>query len=164
MREDIAVELTYEEFEIAVRNHIRKKGETITDFKVSPERESIEGQDGEYEFDVVARFAILDGAEILVLIECKKYKSSIKREKVQILHDKLRSVGGNKAMLFTTSKFQRGAVEYAQAHGISLVRFTHNEMTYYVKARFMDSYEVFIDEDGETAHQVVCEKNLLSRD
>ena len=39
----------------------------------------------EYEIDVVARFTILEGAEIVVLIECKHYKNSIKRELVQTL-------------------------------------------------------------------------------
>jgi restriction system protein len=157
------VYLTYEEFEIAVRNHIKAKGENLEGFEISPKREVLEGSDGEYEFDVVAKFTVFGEASILVLIECKKYSATnpIKREKVQILYDKLRSVGGNKAMFFSTSKFQRGAIEYAQAHGISLVMFANNEITYAVKARFIDSCEVTIDEDGETAYQIVCDGNAL---
>nr|WP_249671834.1 restriction endonuclease [Pseudomonas syringae] len=55
------------------------------------------------------------------MIECKKYRNAVERELVQVLQDKVRSVGAHKSMLFTTTEFQSEAVKYAKAHGIALV-------------------------------------------
>jgi restriction system protein len=49
------------------------------------------------------------------------HKNRIKREHVQMLYCKLVTLGARKAMLFSTSEFQEGAVEYAIQHGIALV-------------------------------------------
>jgi len=121
------------------------------------------GADGEYEIDVVARFTILEGAEVIVLVECKHHKNSFKRELVQALHSKLVSVGAHKAMMFTTAKYQRGAIEFAKAHGISLVRFTDSELNYAVKAVLVDAVEMSIDEDGNNSYEVMCSGNALMR-
>lgn len=151
--------MTPDEYEIGVRNVIAAKGETLSDFQVTL-KEDMAGSDGEYEIDVVARFSILDGAEIVVLIECKHHKNPIKRELVQVLHSKLGSIGAHKAMMFTTAKYQRGAIEFAQEHGISLVMFEKN-IKYAVKAILTDAIEVSIDDDGNTAYTVLCEANAL---
>jgi len=152
--------MTPDEYEIGVKNVIAAKGGNLQDFKVTL-KEAVAGSDGEYEIDVVARFSVFDGAEIVVLIECKHHKNSIKRELVQVLHSKLGSVGANKAMMFTTANYQRGAIEFAQEHGISLVIFRESEMKYAVKAILTDAVEVSIDEDGNTAYTVLCEANAL---
>jgi restriction system protein len=162
--DDKPVELySPEEFEIAVKNFIKEKGETLTDFQVN-HLEVIEGSDGEYEIDVTAKFTVLDGAEIKVLIECKHYKRSVDRDKVMILNQKLQSTGAHKGMIFTTSKFQRGAVEFAKKHGIALAKLAHSEATYYLKSRLVDIYEVSIDEDDETSYKIVCDKNGIMQD
>jgi restriction system protein len=49
-----------------------------------------------------------------MLIECKRHKEKVKRDLVMVLHQRLQSVGGQKAMLFSTAGFQTGAVEYAR--------------------------------------------------
>jgi restriction system protein len=111
--------------------------------------------------DVVVRFTAFDGAEYLTLVECKHHKNSIKRELVQALHSKLQSVGGQKAMMFSTAKFQRGAIEFAQVHNISLVHFRDNEMTYCVKSRLIDALEVFIDDDENTDYKMICKGTAI---
>lgn len=57
-----------------------------------------------------------------MLVECKKHKNPIKRELVQALHQKQLSLGANKAILVSTSAFQEGAIKFARAHGIALVK------------------------------------------
>jgi restriction system protein len=42
----------------------------------------------------------------------------------------MRSSGAQKAILFATNGFQKGALEYAKAHGIALVRILEGELTY----------------------------------
>jgi restriction system protein len=84
--------------------------------------ESMGGIDGEYEFDVVARFEAV-GAEILILMECKHHRNLSNARCFRCFTiDRLHSVGAHKGMVFATSGFQSGAVEYAQAHGIALVQ------------------------------------------
>ncbi|MGP3790676.1 restriction endonuclease [Pseudomonas sp. B392_1p] len=70
----------------------------------------------------------------MVLIECKKYSSPIERETVQVLHDKVRSLGAHKGMLFTTTGFQSGAIKYAKAHGIALIRVTSGSASYQTRS------------------------------
>ena len=114
------VNLTPEEFEIEVHNLIEMSGLGLTDFKVQ-RLEKLAGTDGEYEIDVTARFRALN-VDFLVLIECKHHRNPIKREVVQVLYDRIRAVGGHKGMIFSTAKFQSGALEYAKTHGIALVQ------------------------------------------
>ena len=154
------IQMTFDDYEIGVKNVISAKGQHLEDFQVT-RKEVLEGADGKYEIDVVARFTILEGAEVVVLVECKHHKNSIKRELVQALYSKLISVGAHKAMMFTTANYQRGAIEFAKAHGISLVRFTDSELNYAVKAIFVDAVEMTIDEDGNNAYEVICKGNAL---
>ena len=113
-------ELTPEEFERTVRDILEKCGASLDSF-VTRHGENVAGTDGSYVIDVTARFKAL-GADFLVLVECKHHKSPIKREMVQVLHDKMQSTGAQKGMLFASTGFQSGAIEYAKVHGIALVR------------------------------------------
>ncbi len=130
------INLTPDEFELEVKKIIEASRETLESFSVT-HKDLIDGVDGEYEIDVAARFSALGGS-FLVLIECKRYKSSVKREIVQALNDKVRSIGAQKGMLFTTSGFQSGAVEYAKKHGIALVQLVDGKSTYKTRSLFDD--------------------------
>jgi restriction system protein len=156
------IEMTFDDYEVGVKNVIEAKGHDLKGFRVT-RRETLKGTDGEYEIDVVARFSILDGAEVVVLIECKHHKNSIKRELVQILHSKVVSVRAHKAMMFTTAGYQRGAIEFAKGHGISLVRFIDSQLNYAVKSILVDAVEMSIDEDGNNSYEVICPGNALMR-
>ncbi|MDP0501645.1 MAG: restriction endonuclease [Verrucomicrobiota bacterium JB022] len=120
---------TPEEFEQHVQCLIQKSGVGLESFETT-RREKLQGCDGEYEIDVVARFEALN-TRFIVLIECKHHRNPIKREIVQILADRIRSCGAHKGMIFSTVRFQRGAVEYALRHGIALVKVTDAEPVYF---------------------------------
>jgi restriction system protein len=111
--------LTPEAFELEVRSILDGLGAGLADYR-SEHREIVSGNDGDYEIDITVRFTAL-GAMFLTLVECKHYKRPVGREKVQALFAKMQSVGAHKGMLFATSGFQSGAVEFATAHGIALV-------------------------------------------
>lgn len=120
-----------EQFEIEVQNQIRTLGINLQNFDVK-RREKIVGSDGEYEIDVLARFEAL-GCNFVVLIECKHHKNSIKREVIQVLNDRLRSIGAQKGMLFSTAGFQSGAIEYAKKNGIALIEVEDGKNSYFVR-------------------------------
>jgi hypothetical protein len=60
------IAMTFDDYEVGVKNVVEAKGHDLKDFQVT-RKEVLEGSDGEYEIDVVARFTILEGAEIVVL-------------------------------------------------------------------------------------------------
>ena len=137
--------LTPEQFEEAVENLLRRVGMSLPEFEIQ-RLEKIKAPDGVYEIDVTARFEVL-GASFLVLIECKLHRNPIKREVVQVLYDRLRAVGAHKGMIFSTAKFQRGAIEFARAHGIALiqlvdVREPHQQRVFHCLSNqtFLDSH------------------------
>lgn len=91
--------------------------------------DKVQGVDGLYDFDATVKFK-LGGMQFLVLIEAKRHSNPIKRELVQVLHDKLRSVGAQKAAMIATAPFQRGALEYAKTNGIALATVTEARFTF----------------------------------
>lgn len=160
MSENDYIELTPDQYEVAVRNFIITQGENLTDFKVDL-LEKVPTHDGEYEIDVTARFSVFGGAAIVVLIECKHYITSVvDRDKVMILNQKVQSAGAHKGMIFTTSKYRRGAVKFAKEHGISLAKLGPN-IEYAVKSIRVNAYEVDIDEDEQIIYNIVCNGNAL---
>jgi restriction system protein len=124
--------ITSVQFELQVKGFLESTSGKLEEFKTE-HRESIEGPDGTYEIDITARFRIL-GAKFLVLVECKHHKNRISRDYVQVLHAKQVSLGAQKAMLFSTSGFNEGAVNYALQHGIALVQLASGETLYFTKS------------------------------
>ncbi|TCS42980.1 restriction endonuclease [Reinekea marinisedimentorum] len=116
------------EFEHLVKDWVEKAGKNLISIDVK-HNQKLEAYDSTYQIDVVAKFEAL-GGDFVVLIECKKHKSAIPRSLVQELHDKVRSIGAHKGMLFATTGFQSGALQYAKAHGIALVRITDGNASY----------------------------------
>lgn len=125
-------ELTPVEFERFVRGVLDQEGARLKDYQ-SAHLETIEAHDGKYEFDVTARFEAL-GADFLVVVECKRWAAPIEREQVQALEQKRQSVHAHKAILFSTSEFRRGAVEFAEAHGIALAQIKDGGTTFIAKS------------------------------
>ncbi len=112
--------ITPEDFELLVKGIIDAAAGGLVDYR-SEHLASLSGGDGDYVIDVVASFTAL-GAQFVVLVECKRQSRDVEREVIQVLHSKLQSLGAQKAMLFSTSGFQSGAIEYAESHGIALVQ------------------------------------------
>jgi len=90
----------------------------------------LSGSGGDYEFDGVAKFEIFKGAKIVVLIECKRYSRPIEREIINSLYSKIQDVGAHKAIIFSTSGFQSGALSYAKEKGIACVTFLDGDYNY----------------------------------
>lgn len=124
--------LTPRQFEIQVRRILDAASDGLNNYE-SQHLETVQGSDGAYIFDVTARFSAL-GAAFLVLIECKHQGRDVERSEVQILHDKMRSVGAQKAILFSISGFQSGAIEYATHHRIALVQLRDESTCWFTKS------------------------------
>jgi restriction system protein len=120
------------EYELAVKGILDAVGNSLVGYE-SSHLEELSGTDGDYIIDIVARFSAL-GASFLVLVECKHHRRNVERQDVQVLHAKLQSVGAQKAILFTTSGFQSGAIDYAETHGIALVQFASGESVWFTKS------------------------------
>lgn len=116
------------EYERAVADIVKTAGHEIADWRVE-HLDPVEGLDGTYVIDVTVRFR-LTGLDFLVLFECKRHASPVKREHVQVLHVKMQSTGAQKGVVVAASGFQRGALQYARAHGIACVRLVDDAWTY----------------------------------
>jgi restriction system protein len=123
-----AHELSAADYERAVAALVRDSGQEVTDWQVR-HLDPVEGVDGTYIIDVTVRFRLL-GADYLTLFECKRHATPVKREHVQVLHDKLRSTGAHKGIVVAASGFQSGALSYAKTHGIACVRLVDGAWTY----------------------------------
>lgn len=103
--------------------------ERLSDFKIEHNVKE-EAPDGTYQLDIVATFTAL-GVELKILCECKQYTSPVKRERVELLEGRMRSLGMHKGILLSTSGFQSGAIKYAKSHGIALIQvFDHSCQKY----------------------------------
>jgi restriction system protein len=118
-------------FEREVKKLLDAAGSQLLGFE-SKHRAKLTGVDGTNEIDILARFAAL-GVEFKVLVECKHQSEPVKRQVVQVLNDRIRSMGAQKGLLVATTRFQRGAIEYAQQHGIALVQLVEGRATYFTR-------------------------------
>lgn len=110
------------DFELFCKNTLEAYAEKegLHEFSIQ-HNQHLKAYDGTYQIDVLAEFTAL-GVKNKVLIECKKYNKPVERKVVAELEEKLRSVGANKGIVMSTSGFQSGAVQFAEAHGIALLQ------------------------------------------
>ena len=90
----------------------------------------IPAHDGTYQIDGKIQFTYM-GLSFLCLVECKRYKGPIEREKVAALYAKMQSIGAQKGIFITTSFYQTGALLYAAEHGIALITITDDGVTFH---------------------------------
>lgn len=135
MRHQIeTVAITPTEFENQVKIWLETAAESTIKFNVTARRK-LRGSSGEYEIDAVAEFEIFGGAKIIVLVECKYYTSPVKRDVVMLLNAKIQEIGAHKGIVFATSGFQSGALEYARVDGIATVNVVDGDTLYETKAQ-----------------------------
>jgi restriction system protein len=125
-------DISPDEYERQVVAWLRAAGGTLDHFEVE-HLLHLSGAGGDYEFDAVAEFTILNGAQIVVLVECKRYSQPVEREKLLALWAKLQDVKAHKAMMFATCGFQSGALEYAKTYAIATVAFVEGGFLYETK-------------------------------
>lgn len=116
------------EFEQFVADLLRAGSPGLENYRVQT-HEVLQGIDGSYDFDATVRFTVL-GMDYLVLVEDKRHEHPIKRELVQVLHQKLQSVSAQKAVMISTAPFQKGAIEFAKTHGIALVMVSEGRFAF----------------------------------
>jgi hypothetical protein len=122
-------EITPGEFEEFVAKQLLESADSeVNDLSISL-HEKIAGADGTYDFDTTVRYQFA-GMSFLVLVEAKLHRNPIKRELVQVLHQKVQSVGAHKGLMVSTAPYQTGAVKFAKAHGIALVTVTEGRFVY----------------------------------
>lgn len=74
--------------------------------------------------DVSFVLSIAGGADVLVLVECKHYKSKVPVDDVEEFHSKIDDIGAQKGILITTIGFQSGALKAAKGRRIALALLT----------------------------------------
>lgn len=126
-------ELSPQAFEDHVRDWLLSTGANLSEFKIT-RLEKIEGAGGQYEIDVLVRLRLFEGADLVILVECKHHKNPIKRDVVMVLESKLRDTKAHKGMIFSTVDFQSGALTFAETHGIATLRVTDAGMEYMTRS------------------------------
>lgn len=86
--------------------------------------------------------------DLLTIVECKNYKSAVKREVIDHLIGRKNDVRANEAICFSTSGFQKGAIDKAKDAGIKLVilRFEDLEGNWLTRKNNNRSSSLRIDE------------------
>ncbi len=128
------IEIAPEVYEKQVVSWLRSAGQELQGFTVS-HLEKINGHGGEYSIDGWAEFEIFGGTKICVLVECKKHRRPIERDVILGVHAKAQAVGAQKSIVFSTSGFQKGAIEFATSAGVALVIFVDGKLTYVTRSR-----------------------------
>jgi restriction system protein len=124
-----SADISAKEYELQVVKWLKATASCLDRFTVS-HLKHIEGIGGDYEFDGVAEFTSFHEARFTVLVECKRYSRPVEREKVLALWAKLQAVSAHKAMMFATSGFQSGAIQYASEKGIATITFMAGKLVY----------------------------------
>lgn len=120
------------QFEEIVANWLAR---TEPSFRITHQARLL-GRGGEYGLDALAEAEIFGGAKIRVIIECKKHTRPVNRDVVLGVHSKMIALGLSKAIIFSTSGFQRGAIDYASEVGMALVTVIDGAATYETRSAF----------------------------
>jgi hypothetical protein len=73
-----------------------------------------------HQIDVSIELMVV-GVSVVVLVECKFYKSAVQISDVLEFAERINDIGANKGIIVTTVGFQAGAYRIARGHGIALV-------------------------------------------
>src|SRR6058998_2703251 len=114
--------VTPEQYEREVVAWLRASAQSLDGFTIQ-HRKQLSGLGGDYEFDAVAKLTLFGGAQLVVLVECKRCRRPVEREELLALWAKLQDVGAHKALVFATCGFQSGALDYARLRRIATITF-----------------------------------------
>jgi len=130
--------ITPRDFEIFCMETLKSyaEQEQLQNFRIAHDQK-VEADDGTYQIDVLAEYTAL-GVKNTVIVECKKQSRNVEREIVAALDRKLQSIGAQKGILISTAGFQRGAVQFAEKHGIALWQVCNNYIRGYSNAASSD--------------------------
>ncbi|MFF7146351.1 restriction endonuclease [Streptomyces nodosus] len=107
----------WEEYQIKVSDILSEFG-----FATKVE-EVIEGARGRHEIDVTARIRYA-GIDQLWIVECKKWKRPVPKERVLAFSSIVDDVGADRGLIFAEGGFQAGAVRASRNSSITLTNLT----------------------------------------
>ena len=127
------LEITPEEYERTVLDWLRQneQDQVVTLLH----REVVKGGGGDYQIDVTAELTIF-GATLRILIECKKWRRPVERDHMLAFAMKVQDTGSHKGMMFATSGFQKGAIDFAATRGIATVVFLEGNANFVTASRW----------------------------
>ncbi|WP_327691038.1 restriction endonuclease [Streptomyces sp. NBC_00461] len=101
-----------------------KVSETLAEFGFTTKvEEVIEGARGRHEIDVTARIRYA-GVDQLWIIECKKWKRPVPKERILAFTSIVEDVGADRGLIFAEGGFQAGAVRASRNTSITLTNLT----------------------------------------
>jgi hypothetical protein len=101
-----------------------KVAETLSEFGFATVvEEVIEGARGRHEVDVTARIRYA-GIDQLWIVECKKWKRPVPKERVLAFASIIDDVGADRGLIFAEGGFQAGAVRASRNSSITLTNLT----------------------------------------
>ena len=118
--EKLISEMSPTEFEEFCLDFVSKQLNGAKDISIEHDKK-VDAHDGTYQIDGLIEFTI-GCIRCKTILECKQYKNPVPREKIEILFNRLCSIGANKGILISTAGFQSGAIKYASEHGIALIQ------------------------------------------
>ncbi len=113
-----------DKYEILVKNLLSSQlleGCPATNFKVFHGKKYIGKSGQQYAIDVSAEFKIAQ-VNFLVLVECKYYSRNVDIGDVLKFAARIEDISAHKGILVSTVGFQKGAIKFAKANGIALVK------------------------------------------
>lgn len=85
------------------------------------------------ETDITVEIKIQNILFLIVVIECKDYKTSLDVSEIEEFHSKLQQIGSDntKGIIVTSNgKFRKAAINYSKSKGISLARLYNEDIRY----------------------------------
>lgn len=122
------IDISPVEFEKQIKNIFEGLEREIKKIEII-HNDKINTVNGNFQIDIKVTFEFL-GVDFIVLVECKKHNSPIKRETIQIVKDKVLILGVHKGILVSASGFQRGAIQYAKNNGVALIKIDNGKLEY----------------------------------
>lgn len=100
------------------------------------------------ETDITVEIKIQNILFLIVVIECKDYKTSLDVSEIEEFHSKLQQIGADntKGIIVTSNgKFKKAAINYSRSKGISLARLNNEEIQYACKLDYKEKVSIAED-------------------
>lgn len=106
------------------------------------------------ETDITVEIRIQNILFLIVVVECKDYKTSLDISEVEEFHSKLQQIGADntKGVIVTSNgKVKRAALNYSKSKGISLARFYNDNIYYHLSDVRMEYFDIsFVENNSKT--------------
>ncbi|HEX7904875.1 MAG TPA: restriction endonuclease [Chitinophagaceae bacterium] len=105
----------WKEFEILVADLYKESDEIIAEHNVTEYGKS--GSKYQIDVRVIQKIKL---HEIKILIECKRWKSKVDRQIINVMAATIDDLNANKGVIFTTKGYEEGAIQYARSKNIDI--------------------------------------------